>query len=246
MYGFRARLGLVIPATNAVAEEEFHTMCPEGVSVHTARMVSSGFDANGIGEMMANASSAALELSGLNLKVIGIACASGGALNGCAGDEKLCSGVELKSKTSTVSAAGAMIEALNNFDVKKVAVATPYTEFQREVTRRYLEEAGFKVLKITGLGLTAGISDLPPESSYEAAKKVDLPAADAVVISATVWRSIELVERLEKELGKPVFSSNTALMAAMLHRAGILDGITGYGRVLSGDRYSNKAPNVRA
>lgn len=233
LYGSRARLGLVIPATNAVAEAEFHAMCPAGVSVHTARMVSSGFDANGIGEMMSNASVAALELNGLNLKVIGIACASGGALNGCEGDEKLCSGVELKSKTPTVSAAGAMIEALHKFNAKKVAVATPYTEFQREVTRRYLEEAGFQVLNITGLGMTKGISDLPPESSYEAAKKVDLPSADAVVISATIWRSIEIVAKLEREIGKPVISSNTALMAAMLHRAGIHDNLSEYGRVLS-------------
>ncbi|MHB8566972.1 MAG: maleate cis-trans isomerase family protein [Nitrososphaerales archaeon] len=233
-------MGLVIPASNAVAEEEFHAMHPDGVSIHTARMVASGFDANGISEMMKNASTAALELNDLHLKVLGIACASGGALNGCVGDEKLCSSVRFKVNIPTVSAAGAMIEALHNFDVKNIAVATPYTEFQREVTRHYLEEAGFEVMKISGLGMTVGISDLSPESSYEAAKKVDLPSADAVVISATVWRSIELIAKLEKELGKPVISSNTALMAAMLHRAGIHQSIPNYGRVLSeiGERHS--------
>ena len=107
-----------------------------------------------------------------------------------------------QESTLPYSAKLSCIPALRNFDAKKVAVATPYTEFQREVTRRYLEESGFEVLNITGLGMTKGISDLPPESSYEAAKKVDLSSADAVVISATIWRSIEIVAKLEKELGR--------------------------------------------
>jgi maleate cis-trans isomerase len=201
--------------------------------VHTARMVSSGFDAKGIGEMMGNASKSSLELQGLNLKVLGIACASGGALNGCAGDAELCSGVESKIGVPTVSAAGAMIEVLNSLKATKIAVATPYSEFQREITRHYLEEAGFEVLKISGLGMTTGISDLPPESSYEEAKKVDLVSAEAVVISATIWRSIEIIEKLEKEIHKPVVSSNVALFAAMLRRAQITDRIPKFGSVLS-------------
>jgi maleate isomerase len=39
MYGWRARIGLLIPSVNATVEPEFNRFLPEGVSVHVARMV---------------------------------------------------------------------------------------------------------------------------------------------------------------------------------------------------------------
>jgi maleate isomerase len=38
MYGWRARIGLIVPSSNTVCEMEFQQMAPAGVSVHTARV----------------------------------------------------------------------------------------------------------------------------------------------------------------------------------------------------------------
>lgn len=38
MYGWRSRLGLVVPSSNTTNEPEFYEHLPEGVSLHTARM----------------------------------------------------------------------------------------------------------------------------------------------------------------------------------------------------------------
>ena len=37
-YGWRARLGLILPSLNVTTEPEFYRMVPEGVTIHTTRM----------------------------------------------------------------------------------------------------------------------------------------------------------------------------------------------------------------
>ena len=41
MYGWRARIGAMIPTNNTVIEPEIAAMAPEGVTFHVTRMVSS-------------------------------------------------------------------------------------------------------------------------------------------------------------------------------------------------------------
>ena len=38
VYGAKARMALMVPSTNTVAETEFWKMAPEGLTVHTSRM----------------------------------------------------------------------------------------------------------------------------------------------------------------------------------------------------------------
>ena len=38
VYGVKARMALMVPSTNTVAETEFWKMAPEGLTVHTSRM----------------------------------------------------------------------------------------------------------------------------------------------------------------------------------------------------------------
>ena len=41
MYGYRAKIGLIIPSINVAIEPEFAAMVPEGFSIHTTRVPSS-------------------------------------------------------------------------------------------------------------------------------------------------------------------------------------------------------------
>ena len=38
MYGWRLRVGLIVPSSNTTMEPEFYRICPEGVNIHTARV----------------------------------------------------------------------------------------------------------------------------------------------------------------------------------------------------------------
>ena len=57
--------------------------------------------------------------------------------------------------------------------------------------------------------------------------------AEAYFISCTAVRSLEVIADLERDLGKPVVTSNQAAAWHSLRKLGIKDEIAGYGRLLT-------------
>ncbi len=55
--------------------------------------------------------------------------------------------------------------------------------------------------------------------------------ADGILISCTNFRSLEVIDQLEMDLGKPVISSNTASMWKILQLAGVKDKVLGAGNL---------------
>lgn len=51
-------------------------------------------------------------------------------------------------------------------------------------------------------------------------------------ISCTNFRTIEVIDKLEKELDVPVVSSNTATLWAMMKKVGAKKKLKGYGKLL--------------
>ena len=76
-----------------------------------------------------------------------------------------------------------------------------------------MTDSGFESSILLGLGLEPpDINALGPEHSYRFAKEADVADADGIVIVATNFRTLEVLSQLERELHKPVMSSNQALM----------------------------------
>src|SRR6266508_445123 len=65
------------------------------------------------------------------------------------------------------------------------------------------------------------------------ARGADAPDADAVLLSGTGLPTIGVIEVLERDLGKPVVSSNQASLWRALRLAGVRESISGFGRLLS-------------
>ena len=57
-------------------------------------------------------------------------------------------------------------------------------------------------------------------------------AADAYFISCTAVRSAEVIEPLERDLDRPVVTSNQAMVWHSLKTAGVRDSVSGYGRLM--------------
>ena len=99
---------------------------------------------------------------------------------------------------------------------------------------RYLRHAGFELAEFQGLNLDYDrqMSRVSPAFLVEFACAIDRPEADAVLLSCGALRSLEVVERIEQRLGKPVVTSNQAMLWHCLRLAGIEDRIEGHGRLL--------------
>ena len=65
------------------------------------------------------------------------------------------------------------------------------------------------------------------------AREANLPEADAVFISCTNFRSLEVIESLEAELKKPVISSNTSALWKMLRMVGNGAVVPGAGQLFA-------------
>ena len=95
-----------------------------------------------------------------------------------------------------------------------------------------MQASGFEVVHSEVVGFVASIElgRVGPETAYELGRKADRPDADAIVMPGGNWACDAVVERLERELGKPVLveQRRQPLGGAAPARRG--DSIPGYGR----------------
>ncbi|MFC1534007.1 aspartate/glutamate racemase family protein [Thermodesulfobacteriota bacterium] len=235
-YGWLCRLGLILPSMNVLNEPEWYRILPDGISVHTARMLLHGaMTAESFRHMHKDISRAALMLSTGHVDAIAYACTAGSFLED---SEKIIRIIERESNVPVVTTSRAVIEALHALQIKRVAVATPYIESVNESERKFLENAGFEVTRIIGLDLGHTseerllIARQKESVTYELAKRVESPEADGVFISCVALASVGILKKLEDNLSKPVFSSTVATLWAILRRSGVDVSIEGFGSLL--------------
>jgi arylmalonate decarboxylase len=236
-YGYRARIGVIIPGVNVNLEPEFYRVAPEGVSIHTSRMMLLGkATQESYLRMEKDTERASEELATAEVDLITWACTSGGVLLTPSKIEATISRIAGCPAVSTLTSAIAALKALG---AKRVALGTPYVSFINETEIEVLEDAGFKVVSMYGLELgetqeeRRGIARVPPESMHRFARHIDRPDADAIFVSCTNVAGIGEIAAVEANLGKPVITSNLVTIWHALRLAGINDRIEGYGRLLS-------------
>lgn len=67
----------------------------------------------------------------------------------------------------------------------------------------------------------APVFALTPEEVFDLAIRADHDQAEAIVLSCTDMRSVEAVARIEKRLGKPVVTSNQAMIFCLMRDLGL-------------------------
>ena len=122
------------------------------------------------------------------------------------------------------------MDALRAFGAKKLCVASPYEPWLNEKLNTFLSKSGFEVLAIKGLG-TQAHSTIKPEEVEQLVVGVDRPDADAIFVSCTNFGTLDIIESLEKKLGKPVVTSNSASMWKMMRIVGDKRVVPGGGRL---------------
>jgi maleate isomerase/arylmalonate decarboxylase len=147
--------------------------------------------------------------------------------------------IEKEAGVPGVATAPALVLAARELGMKKVAVATPYHDALNEHETEFLEACGLEVLGIRGLGIGAGgpheyvrIAKVSPEQVFAHCRSAWMPGADGMIVSCTDLRTLETLPRLERELGKPVVSSNLATLWLALRKAGAARAVRGFGRLL--------------
>lgn len=239
MIGWRARLGFLVPPGNPTVETEMIALAPAGVSLHFHRMVARGAPGSLSGQAERNRSMVENIDSGIELlamvkpDVIVVAHTATSYHLGRSGEADLLTRLERSTGTRVVSAFGSVVSALERLDIRKLALGTPYSAEVTLQGKAHLEAYGFEIVKFDNLKGVENIYDTTAEHAYALARSVDAEDAEAVFLSGTGMPTVAVLEPLELDLGKPVFSSASAMMWHALRVAGVGQPLAGYGRLLT-------------
>ncbi|MBR0667574.1 decarboxylase [Roseomonas hellenica] len=236
-YGWRGKIGLIVPSTNTINEPEFWRLAPKGVTIHTGRATLLGKATEESYFRMAEAVKvAADDLATAEVDVVAYGCTSGSIVCSL---QDIVADLQQRTKVPAIATAGAVVAALRALGARKVAVATPYVDFVNDSEIKFLKDYGFEVTSMHGLRLgetqeeRRGIGRVPPEHVYRMALATDRPDADTIFISCTNLATIDVIQQIETDLGKPVVTSNQSCFWACLRMLGLRDRIEGHGRLLS-------------
>ena len=158
-------------------------------------------------------------------------CTSGTIAAGYKSIEKKVKAAKPKAKLTTPSSAA--IKALKKFNVKKLAIFTPYSKkLNDEVINFFLGEK-FDIISNTYLDIAADydIGKVDEDFLFKTLSNMDLADADALFISCTALPVLNIIDKLEKKLNKPVLSSNQALIWNTLEEIGQNNDIRGFGKL---------------
>jgi maleate cis-trans isomerase len=235
MYGWRGRIGLLVPSINTTMETEFWQIAPQGVSVHSARIAGGRHGTPEELRSMENASrKAAEEIAMVEPDVVVYGCTSGSFFEGPEWNRKICDQLTAITKAPAVTTAGAMAQSLLAAGHRKVDVVTPYVELTNERLKQFLKAHGIDVVRLGTFDMLDMFdhAKIEPEAIYRKVKDIATPEAEAVFIACTQLRALEVVELLERDLGKPVYSAVQASAWQAFEAIGIDPRIADRGSLL--------------
>ena len=218
MTDWKKRVGFIVPSWNTVMEYECQRMAPEGVSVHFTRIAHTDDAEDHLLKMIDEVPELAGLLAHASLDAICFGC-TGGSFVRPGMDQDIIEVIKAKTGIATTTTSTALVEAMREMGVTKVAIASPYPQWLNDLLSKFLDNLGIQVVAEKGLGIECP-AFLPPERAEALAREVDTPEADGIFISCTNFRALEVVDRLEADLGKPVLTSNTTALWHTLRVAG--------------------------
>ena len=235
MYGWRARIGLLATAINTVMEPEFWELAPKGVSIHTTRIPT---EREGTAETLRAMEQAALDAARVCASgepdVVVYGCTSGSFFEGPAWNDKIVKDLSEIAGCPAVTTAGAMAASLKDGGFKRIAVVTPYVELTNERLKQFLSAYGIETVKLGTFDMLDMFdhAKILPEEVYKKTRETDCKEAEAIFIACTQVRALEVVEQLEQDLGKPVYTANQASIWEAFKILGVDPEVTEYGSLL--------------
>jgi maleate isomerase len=231
--GWRMRLGVLQPSVNTVAEPQIQAMLPYGVSLHATRLKLVGSSPEEMMEMTKGVEEASLLLKDVDPHRILFHCT---ALTTYDRDlpRQLSARITNTTGIPATVTSDALIAAFEALGARKIVMVTPYPRVINEHETAFLNSYGIEVLREHGLELSGGkaFGQVEPSAWYNLTMEHRHADADAYLISCAQVRAAEVIETLERDLQRPVVTSNQAAAWHCLRESGIRDTVAGFGTLM--------------
>jgi maleate cis-trans isomerase len=228
------RFGLLTPSSNTTQEPEFSAALPPSISLHTGRVAYRDITPEEQDRCVLELESESRKLADAEVDVIVFAATAPTLAKGKGYDRELIKRMEDASSRPATTAATAFVDALRLLGAKKISIGAPWSKTMDKPMVEFMQASGFEVVhsEVVGFVASVDLGRVGPETAYELARRADRPEAEAIIMPGGNWASMPVVERLERELGKPVLVNNAVSLWAGLRLLKQKEGIAGYGRLL--------------
>jgi arylmalonate decarboxylase len=230
-------LGMIFPPANYPVPPEAKMLYPSGVrflaeGVGLTKMTAEEYD-----RVFVHILPAAQKLAKEGANAISVMGTSLTFYKGAEYEHQLKVNVTKATGLPSTTMSTGIVEGLRAMNAHKLAVATAYDADVNNRLKVFLEESGFQVLSVKGLGIVS-FADRGPVThdellNFSAGVYAGASKADALVISCGGLKTIDLIVPLEGRCKVPVISSTPHALWASVRLVGLSGQAQGYGTLLA-------------
>jgi maleate isomerase len=237
---YRAKIAVIVPATNTVVQPEMEAMRPAGVTNHVSRMLlpPRPYDDMEVYRKALDTEKGNLEEAlELVLPCQPHAVAHGHSIHSFRGDlqraldeqtrlESLSGGIPFITPSIAVHEG---LKAIGS--PKQIGILTPYWPPANALIQSFFESCGYQVAASVGLEAKGPISvaQFNKASIMQGFAKLMKPGVEALVHVGTNLPVSALTAEIEQHFGVPLIGVNVATYWLALRRCNVKDPLTGFG-----------------
>jgi arylmalonate decarboxylase len=241
--GWKAKIGILLPSHDTgYGPYEYRKLCPDGVVTLETRVMGGILTVAQLTRMREDALHGAELLATANPDVISYIPTAACFVIGVEEERALLEQIESTTGIKAVSGGTSVAAALRFMGAKKMSMYVPTNEEITQKTVQYFEDQGFEVCAYDSLyeEKLPDINRMSPQEIYGNVLKLyrRCPEVEGIFITGGCFRTLEVLEILEKDTGIPMVTTTPANMFRCLQVVGVNDPIIGFGQLLEKDRLS--------
>ena len=208
------RVGLIIPSSNRMVEQEMARFFPAGVTLHVARLRMTVPHHVALDQLLPRIEEATRTLTDAKCDVVAFHCTATSMEEGMAGEERVLAAVTRAGAPRATTTATAIRRAFDALDARRIVLVTPYSAHTTAEEAEFLRAAGCEVVHAVGFALAGSDAycATPPAFWRDRTIEAARPEADAYLVSCANIAAMGVIDELERRLDRPVITSNQAVL----------------------------------
>jgi maleate isomerase len=209
-----ARAGCIIPSSNRMVEQEMLAAFPAGVRPHVTRLRMTGPNRGPLATVLPGIEEATRALTDARCEVVAFHCTANSMQEGRSGEAQILAAMTRAGAPHATTTATAIRRSFDALGARRVVLITPYDQATTDHEAEFLHECGYQVLHAVGFALAGSDAycATPPAFWRDRTLAAARPDADVYFVSCANISVLGVIEELERHLGRPVVTSNQAVV----------------------------------
>jgi maleate cis-trans isomerase len=204
-------VGLIVPINNTTMEPELLGWLPQGSACRTVGIPRGKgmLKPEDLPAYLAQTIRMAESFGRDDIDLVVYGCTAAGFMAGPARDAEVAAEISEVTGKPVVTTASSMAAALEHLGARKIALVTPYLDLVNERLRSFLKASGIgvEVLASFRAQTVDELGAITPEQIAALARTVMRDSCDALFIACSQLPTQAILGDLERELGRPAWSS---------------------------------------